>query len=62
LNKKNFIHKIKIVLKKLRKTFVCLKIITRAKLFKTEEKINKALIENNELIYPIYDSVDLLPF
>ena len=44
------VHKIKIVLKELRETFVCLKIIKRAKLYKTKEKIDKALIENNELI------------
>ena len=43
-------NKIKIVLKELRETFVCLKIIKRAKLYKTKEKIDKALIENNELI------------
>ena len=40
---------IKIVFKELRETFVCLKIIKRAKLYKTKEKIDKALIENNEL-------------
>ena len=58
MNKKNFIHKIKIVLKKLRKTFVCLKIIKRAKLNKTKEKIDKALIENNELISIFVKSVE----
>lgn len=49
-SRKDFVHKIKIVLKELRETFVCLKIIKRAKLFKSQEKIDKALIENNELI------------
>ncbi len=53
MNKNDFVHKIKIVLKELRKTFVCLKIIKRAKLNKTKEKIDKALIENNKLIFPI---------
>ena len=49
-SRKDFIHKIKIVLKELRETFICLKIIDRTKLCKAEEKILKALKENNELI------------
>lgn len=36
--------------KELRETFVCLKIIYRTKLYKSEEKINTATVENNELI------------
>jgi len=57
-SRKDFIHKIKIVLKELRETFVCLKIIKRAKLFKSQEKIDKALIENNELISIFVRSVE----
>ena len=49
-SRKDFIHKMKIVLKELRETFVCLKIIHRTKLFKTESKIGKLLKDNNELI------------
>ena len=49
-SKKDFIHKMKVILKELRETFVCLKIIHRSKLYKTEEKIIKAKKENNELI------------
>ena len=56
-SRKDFVHKIKIVLKELRETFVCLKIIKRAKLYKTKEKIDKALIENNELISIFVKSV-----
>jgi len=37
-------------LEELRETYVCLKIIHRSKLYKTEEKIIKAKKENNELI------------
>jgi four helix bundle protein len=48
--RKDFIHKIKIVLKELRESYVCLKIIHKSKLCKAEEKIKKAMIENNELI------------
>ena len=49
-SRKDFIHKIKIVLKELRETFICLKIIHRTKLFKSEEKIISAIKESNELI------------
>ena len=49
-SKKNFIHKIKIVLKELRETYVCLKIINRVKLHKSDQKLKEALKENNELI------------
>jgi four helix bundle protein len=49
-SRKDFIHKIKIVLKELRESFVCLKIIYRSKLCKSEEKMKLAMTENNELI------------
>jgi four helix bundle protein len=49
-SRKDFIHKIKIVLKELRESFVCLKIIYRSKLCKSEEKMKLAMNENNELI------------
>ena len=52
-SRKDFIHKMKVVLKELRETFICLKIIRRTKLYKTEAKIQRALKENNELIFPI---------
>ena len=47
---KDFIHKIKIVLKELRESFICLKIIFKTNLYIHEDKIRKALKENNELI------------
>ena len=49
-SRKDFIHKIKIVLKELRETFICLKIIHRTNLYSAEEKIKSALKENIELI------------
>jgi four helix bundle protein len=49
-SQKDFIHKIKIVLKELRETHICLKIIYQSNLFKDENRIKKALKENNELI------------
>ena len=49
-SRKDFIHKIKIVLKELRESYVCLKIICRSKLCNSEEIMKLAMIENNELI------------
>jgi len=57
-SRKDFIHKMKIVLKELRETFVCLKIIHRTKLFKTESKIGKLLKDNNELISIFVKSIE----
>lgn len=49
-SKQDFIHKIKVVLKELRETFVALKILKRGKIYKNENIINTALTENDELI------------
>ncbi len=49
-SRKDFIHKVKIVLKELRETYVCLKIIHKSKLHKDDELMREALTENNELI------------
>ena len=57
-SRKDFIHKIKVILKELRESFICLKIIKRAKLYKTIEKIERALTENNELISIFVKSVE----
>ena len=57
-SRKDFIHKMKVVLKELRETFVCLKIIYRTKLYKSEKKIRKALKENDELISIFVKSVE----
>ena len=48
----------KIVLKELRETFICLKIIHKTKLYKSEEIIIKAKKENNELISIFVKSVE----
>jgi four helix bundle protein len=57
-SRKDFIHKIKIVLKELRETIICLKIIDRTKLLNSTEKILKALKENDELISIFVKSVE----
>lgn len=54
----NGVNKIKIVLKELRETFICLKIVYRAKLCKSEDKIQSALQENNELISIFVKSIE----
>jgi four helix bundle protein len=56
-SRKDFIHKIKIVLKELRETEVCLKVIHLAKLYKHEDKLLYALKEGNELISIFVKSV-----
>ncbi len=49
-SRKDFIHKMKIILKELRETFISLKIIHRSNFDKTEQKILCAKKENDELI------------
>lgn len=48
-SRQDFIHKMKIGLKELRETYICLKIIYRKKYLSSEE-IKPAANENNELI------------
>lgn len=56
-SRKDFIHKIKIVLKELRETHNCLRIIQRTCNRGVEELIETALKENNELIAIFVTSV-----
>ena len=56
-SKKDFIHKMHVVLKELRETFVCLRIIEKAKLCTKGELLIQALKENNELISIFVKSV-----
>ena len=56
-SRKDFVHKIKVVLKELRESYVCLKIIYRTNLYKSKEKIQTALKENDELISIFVKSV-----
>jgi four helix bundle protein len=57
-SRKDFIHKIKIVLKELRESHVCMKIIQRAKLFKSEEMLTNTMTECNELISIFVKSIE----
>jgi four helix bundle protein len=49
-SRNDFIHKLKIILKELRETFVCLKIIKHKPLITPFSKFESAYNENNELI------------
>lgn len=53
----DFIHKLKIILKELRESFICLKIFQRTKLYNAEEQIADCLKEVNELIAIFVKSV-----
>jgi four helix bundle protein len=57
-SRKDFIHKIKVVLKELRESSVCLKIIYRLKLYNLENIIVQALRESDELIAIFVKSVE----
>jgi len=57
-SRKDFIHKMKIVLKELRESFICLKIIERANLYKSISQIEKAKKESNELISIFVKSIE----
>ena len=49
-SRKDFIHKMKIVLKELRETLVGLKIINKTKLYSNNEELEAAITESNELV------------
>ena len=57
-SKKDFIHKIKIVLKELRETMIGLAIIDRTGLNKSKNILEKAVDENNQLIAIFVKSVE----
>jgi four helix bundle protein len=57
-SRKDFIHKIKVVLKELKETQVNLKIIHRANLYKNVSKIVYAIKESDELISIFVKSVE----
>lgn len=56
-SRNDFIHKRKVILKELRETFVCLKIIKRKPLITPLDKVELAYQENNELISIFVKSV-----
>lgn len=57
-SKNDFIHKMKICLKELRETYVCLKIMEKVKAFKNEEEMKYLINESNELISIFVKSIE----
>jgi len=57
-SKRDFVHKMKVILKELRESFINLKIIHKSKLYKVEGKIAEAKKENNELIAIFVKSIE----
>ena len=57
-SRKDFIHKLKRVLKELRETLVCLKILGKTNLYKSERSVEQAINETNELISIFVKSVE----
>ena len=57
-SRKDFIHKLKVVLKELRETFAGLKLVKEAKLLNKSQMLDKALDENNQLIAIFVKSID----
>ena len=57
-SRRDFIHKLKVVLKELRESFICIKIIYRVKLHSSEDNIQKAMKESDELISIFVKSVE----
>ncbi|MBN1558623.1 four helix bundle protein [candidate division KSB1 bacterium] len=49
-SRRDFIHKIKVILKELRESLICLKIIIRAEMGENSDQLDQALKENDELI------------
>ncbi len=54
----DFVHKMKIVLKELKETRVCLKLITRSKMIIPVERLDEIKSENEQLISIIAKSID----
>ena len=57
-SKRDFVHKMNIVLKELRETNNCLKIVRRTKLYGSEELVTKATQECKELLAIFIASVN----
>jgi four helix bundle protein len=55
---KDFVHKMSVVLKELRESWICLEIIRKSRLFSEENFLQKVLKENNELISIFVKSIE----
>lgn len=57
-SRKDFVHKIKIVLKELKETRVAMKIVNLANMYSDKQKLDNAIKESNELIAIFITSVN----
>lgn len=57
-SKKDFIHKMSVVLKELRESHNCLRMIKKSNSYKSELSLTKAITECNELVSIFYRSVE----
>ncbi|OFX18930.1 MAG: four helix bundle protein [Bacteroidetes bacterium GWA2_31_9] len=57
-SKNDFLHKMKVCLKELRESYNCLRIMNRAKIYKSEQKIIELITESNELISIFVKSIE----
>jgi four helix bundle protein len=57
-SKKDFIHKATVILKELRESYNCLRIIKRTGIHGTADLVDKALTESNELVSIFVASVN----
>ena len=57
-SRKDFLHKMKVCLKELRESYNCLRILLRAKIYKTEKDILGLCTECNELISIFVTSIN----
>ena len=57
-SRKDFMHKLKVALKELRETQVCLKIINKMNWLNTTEQLDQALSESNQLISILMKSIE----
>lgn len=56
-SRKDFIHKLKIILKELRETHICLRVVLKASLYEQNDIITNVIQENNELISIFHKSI-----
>jgi four helix bundle protein len=56
-SRSDFIHKMKVVLKELKETRACIKLIHRQEMIKPAKKLDSILVENEELIAIVSKSI-----
>ena len=57
-SRNDFVHKMKICLKELRESYNCLRILNKAKIYKSEQQVKDLVVECNELISIFVKSIN----